>query len=207
MSSDSSVVYHYLAIGKLGRGEVVKLFLTDAGIPFEEKRYPFDDTWKETSEKLKSQGITRTGQLPAVEYKGLVLNQAYLQHIPILRFLSRELGKYDGQTSQDKYLVDAMADIYIEWRSGWASNLSNASEDYKNKTVPKYYDLLEKYYSEREGPYLLGDEVSYADFAVYMSIDNDTRTKTIPSKIPDVLLKLKEAFENRPNIAEYIKQE
>ncbi|KAG8357047.1 hypothetical protein FVEN_g4930 [Fusarium venenatum] len=203
MSSDSSVVYHYLAIGKLGRGEVVKLFLTDAGIPFEEKRYPFDDTWKETSEKLKSQGITRTGQLPAVEYKGLVLNQ----HIPILRFLSRELGKYDGQTSQDKYLVDAMADIYIEWRSGWASNLSNASEDYKNKTVPKYYDLLEKYYSEREGPYLLGDEVSYADFAVYMSIDNDTRTKTIPSKIPDVLLKLKEAFENRPNIAEYIKQE
>lgn len=60
------------------------------------------------------------------------------------------------------------------------SNLSNASEDYKNKTVPKYHDVLEKYYSEREGPYLLGDEVSYADFAVYMSIDNDTRTKTIP---------------------------
>ncbi|RGP81241.1 glutathione s-transferase p 10 [Fusarium longipes] len=204
MSSSSSVVYHYLAIGKLGRGEVVKLFLKDAGIPFQENRYPFDDTWKETSERLKSQGITRTGQLPVVEYNNMKLSQ---QHIPILRFLSRELGKYDGQTSEDKYLVDAVADIYIEWRAGWASNLSNASEDYKNKTVPKYYELLEKYYSDREGPYLLGDEVSYADFAVYMSIDNDTRTKTIPSKIPDVLLKLKETFEKRPNIAEYIKQE
>ncbi|KAM0378845.1 hypothetical protein ACHAPY_006565 [Fusarium culmorum] len=139
MSSDSSVVYHYLAIGKLGRGEVVKLFLKDAGLPFEEKRYPYDDTWKETSEKLQSQGITRTGLLPSIEYKGLVLSQA-----------------------------------------GWVSNLSNASEDYKNKTVPKYHDVLEKYYCEREGPYLLGDEVSYADFAVYMSIDNDTRTKSIP---------------------------
>ncbi|QPC71181.1 hypothetical protein HYE68_001933 [Fusarium pseudograminearum] len=203
MSSDSSVVYHYLAIGKLGRGEVVKLFLKDADLPFEEKRYPYDDTWKETSEKLQSQGITPTGLLPSIEYKGLILSQ----HIPILRFLSRELGKYDGQTSHDKYLVDAVADIYTGWRAGWVSNLSNASEDYKNKTVPKYHDVLEKYYSERKGPYLLGDEVSYADFAVYMSIDNDTRTKSIPSKLPDALLKLKEAFENRPNIAEYIKQE
>ncbi|RGP74631.1 glutathione s-transferase p 10 [Fusarium sporotrichioides] len=191
MSSDSPVIYHYLAIGKLGRGEVVKLFLKDSGIPFEEKRYPYDDTWKETSEKLKSQGITRTGQLPSIEYKGLVLSQ----HIPILRFLSRELGKYDGQTNHDKYLA------------GWASNAGKASEDYKNKTVPKYYDLLEKYYSEREGPYLLGDEVTYVDFAVFMSIDNDTRTKTLPSKLPDALLKLKQAFETRPNIAEYIKQE
>ncbi|KAH7184719.1 uncharacterized protein B0J16DRAFT_319518 [Fusarium flagelliforme] len=203
MSSDSQVVYHYLAIGKLGRGEVVKLFLKDAGIPFEEKRYPYDDTWKETSAKLKEQGITRTGLLPAIEYKGLILNQ----HIPILRFLSRELGKYDGQTNHDKYLVDAVSDLYIEWRAGWVSNLKNASEEYKNNTVPTFHERLEQYYSDREGPYLLGNEVSYADFAVYMSIDNDTRTKSLPSKIPDVLLKLKEEFERRPNIAEYIKQE
>lgn len=99
MSSDS-VVYHYLAIGKLGRGEVVKwvyianinanlgdqrsldwpfdrLFLKDAGIDFEEKRYKYPDTWPETSEKLKQQGITRTGSLPSLEYKGLILTQVY----------------------------------------------------------------------------------------------------------------------------------
>ncbi|KAL4732022.1 hypothetical protein ACLX1H_001027 [Fusarium chlamydosporum] len=176
MSSDSPVIYHYLAIGKLGRGEVVKLFMKDAGIPFEEKRYAYDDTWKETSEKLKTQGITRTGRLPAIEYKGQILNQ----HIAILRFLSRELGEYDGKTNHDKYLADAVADIYTEWRAAWVSNLNNASESYKNTTVPDYHDLLDKYYSDREGPYLLGDEISYADFAVYMSLDNDTRTKSIP---------------------------
>ncbi|KAF5974878.1 glutathione S-transferase P 10 [Fusarium coicis] len=202
MSSDS-VVYHYLAIGKLGRGEVVKLFLKDAGIGFEEKRYKYPDTWPETSEKLKQQGITRTGSLPSLEYKGLILTQ----HIPILRFLSRDLGKYDGQTNEDKYLVDAVSDIYVDWRSQWVANLSGATDEYKNEYLPKYYDLIAKYYSDREGPYLLGDEVSYADFAVYQSIDNDTRTKTIPSKIPDVLLKFKEVFEARPNIAEYIKSE
>ncbi|KAF5539808.1 tol [Fusarium phyllophilum] len=202
MSSDS-VVYHYLAIGKLGRGEVVKLFLKDAGINFEEKRYKYPDTWPETSEKLKQQGITRTGSLPSLEYKGLILTQ----HIPILRFLSRDLGKYDGQTNEDKYLVDAVSDIYVDWRSQWVANLKGATDEYKNEFLPKYYDLIAKYYSDREGPYLLGDEVSYTDFAIYQSIDNDTRTKTIPSKIPDVLLKFKEVFEARPNIAEYIKSD
>jgi hypothetical protein len=59
-----------------------RLFLKDAGIPFEEKRYPYDDTWKETSEKLKSQGITRTGLLPSIEYKGLVLSQVCFQSFP-----------------------------------------------------------------------------------------------------------------------------
>ncbi|KAF5657684.1 glutathione s-transferase p 10 [Fusarium heterosporum] len=203
MSSDSSVVYHYLDIGKLGRGEVVKLFLIDAGIPFEEKRYKYDETWKATSQKLKEQGLTRTGSVPALVYKGFVLNQ----HIPTLRFLSRDLGKYEGQTNEDKYVVDAVSDIYIGWRDGWASNLSNPSEDFKNKTVPKYYDLIAQYYSDREGPYLLGDQVSYIDFAVYMSIDNDIRTKTSPSKVPDVLLKFKENFEKRPNIADYVKED
>jgi hypothetical protein len=49
--------------------------LKDAGIDFEEKRYKYPDTWPETSEKLKQQGITRTGSLPSLEYKGLILTQ------------------------------------------------------------------------------------------------------------------------------------
>ncbi|KAF4966887.1 hypothetical protein FSARC_5500 [Fusarium sarcochroum] len=202
-ASNSPVVYHYLAIGKLGRGEVVKLFMKDAGIKFEEKRYPYDDTWQESSEKLKKQGLTRTGQVPSLEYKGLILTQ----HIPILRFLARDLGKYDGQTNEDRYLADAVTDLYIDWRAQWVPNLSNPSDEFKDKTVPKYYDVIAQYYSDREGPYLLGNEVSYADFAVYQSIDNDTRTKTIPSKLPEVLVKFKETFEARPSIADYIKQE
>lgn len=58
--------------------------------------------------------------------------------------------------------------------------LDKITDAYKNEYVPKYYALLEKYYSETEGPYLLGDKITYADFAVYQSIDNDERIKTLP---------------------------
>lgn len=53
------------------------------------------------------------------------------------------------------------------------------TEAYK-KFVPQYYALLTQYYSDTEGPYLLGDKITYVDFAVYQSIDNDTRTGTLP---------------------------
>ncbi|KAH7217497.1 hypothetical protein BKA60DRAFT_491673 [Fusarium oxysporum] len=202
MSASDSVVYHYLAIGKLGRGEVVKLFMIDAGIKFEERLYARDTTWPETKEKLKKQGLTRTGQLPSVEYKGKVLTG----HVPILRYLSRELGAYDGTTNDDKYLVDLVSDIYVDWRVQWVANLKGLNPDYKEKDAPPYYELLGQYYAEREGPYLLGDTVSYADFAVYVSLDNDIRTKTLPETLPESIVKFRNAFEARPNIAAYIKQ-
>ncbi|TPX07178.1 uncharacterized protein E0L32_010881 [Thyridium curvatum] len=195
-------VYHYLDIGRLGRGEVVHLFLRDAGIAIKDVRYKFDDTWPATSEKLRQQGITRTGKLPALEYKGTVLTQ----HVPTLRYLARDLGRYDGETNLEKYLVDAVADVYIDWRAKWVESLSGASDEYKNDYVPKYHDLVASYYSERGGPYLLGDKVTYVDFAIYQSIDNERRTGTLPSTLPEPLVKLEDAFKQRPNIAEYLKE-
>ncbi|KAL2669960.1 hypothetical protein Neosp_015126 [[Neocosmospora] mangrovei] len=202
MTASDLVVYHYLAIGKLGRGEVVKLFLIDAGIDFEERLYRRDDTWPETKERLKKQGLTRNGQVPALEYKGLVLTG----HIPILRFLSRDLGEYDGSTNQDKYLVDVVSDIYVDWRVHWVTNLKGPNSEYKDKIAPQYYDLIASFYADREGPYLLGDAVSYADFAVYVSIDNDARTGTLPATLPASLARFQTAFDARPNIAGYVKQ-
>ncbi|KAI1069124.1 hypothetical protein LB507_006315 [Fusarium sp. FIESC RH6] len=203
MSNKDSVVYHYLAIGKLGRGEPIKLFMMDAGIDFEERRYARDDTWPATKEKLIKQGVSRNGQVPSLEYKGLVLTN----HIPILRYLSRDLGRYDGQTSEDKYLTDLVSDIYVDWRAQWVRNLKEGPRaEYKETIAPNYYDFIGKYYADREGPYLLGDVISYTDFAVYVSIDNDARTKTLPEKLPESLLKFKAAFEARPKLVEYIKQ-
>ncbi|KAL4777710.1 glutathione S-transferase [Aspergillus nidulans var. acristatus] len=204
----SQPVYHYLAIGRLGRGEVLNLFLKDAGIATKDVLYPYDESWPATSEKLTQQGRTRTGLLPALEYKG----EVYTQHIPTLRFLARELGAYDGETSHEKYIVDAVADIYIDWRlawtmarqSQWVANLKGATDEYKNSVVPKYYRILGQYYSERPGPYLLGEKITYVDFAVYQSIDNERRTGTLPETLPESLVKLQEAIEARPNIKEYI---
>lgn len=60
--------------------------------------------------------------------------------------------------------------------------LKGVTEAYRNY-VPTYYDLLAQYYSDVDGPYLLGDKITYADFAVYQSIDNDKRTGTLPVSV------------------------
>ncbi|KAL2836140.1 glutathione S-transferase [Aspergillus pseudoustus] len=200
MASEGRPVLHYLDIGSLGRGEVIRLFLQDAGIDFEDKRYPFNDTWQATSKELQEKGISKTGKVPVLEYKGVLL----AQHIPILRYLSRDLGAYDGTTNLEKYTVDAVADLYIDWRAEWASNLSKVSDGYKSKFLPDYYTVLSEYYGRSDGPFLLGDRISYADFAVYQSIDNDAGIGALPEFLPEQIVKFKKAFEERPLVAQYL---
>ncbi|KAH0490738.1 hypothetical protein TgHK011_002194 [Trichoderma gracile] len=200
MTIESIPTLHYLDIGRLGRGEVVRLFLRDAGIEFNDVRHPYDDTWPATSAKLKEQGITRTGKVPALLIHGLTLNQ----HISILRYLARDLGSYDGETNYEKFQVDAVADVYNDWRTQWVASLGGVTDEYRNKVVPEYYNVITQYYSANKGPYLLGDRITYADFAVYQSIDNDERTGTLPAELPEAVQKFREAFERRPNVLAYI---
>lgn len=196
-------ILHYLNIGSLGRGEVVRLFLKDAGIDFQDNRYANDDTWAATSADLKKKGITRTGKVPALEYDGVILHQ----HISMLRYLARELGSYDGETSLEKYIVDAVSDLYIDWRFQWVANLKSTTDEFKDKVVPEFYTVLSQYYTERGGPFLLGSKATYADFAVYQSIDNNEKTGTLPSNLPRAILTFKEAFEARPRVAAYLASE
>lgn len=51
------------------------LFLKDSGIRFEDKRYDKDATWPGVLDSLKERGITRTGKVPVLEYKGVILTQ------------------------------------------------------------------------------------------------------------------------------------
>lgn len=52
-----------------------RLFLRDAGIEFEDVRYPFDGSWAATSAWLREKGISRTGKVPALEYHGTILTE------------------------------------------------------------------------------------------------------------------------------------
>lgn len=42
---------------------------------------------------------------------------------------------------------------------------------------------MAEYYAQSQGPYLLGDRITYADFAVFQSWDNDKRIGTLPVRI------------------------
>ena len=54
------------------------------------------------------------------------------------------------------------------------------TDEYKNEIVPRAIRVFDSYYKENGGPYLLGDKVTYADFAVYQILDNDNCTGAKP---------------------------
>jgi glutathione S-transferase len=54
--------------------------------------------------------------------------------------------------------------------------------------MPEYYNVVAHYYSERGGPFLLGDRITYADFAVYQSIDNSEKIGALPVRVPVLYL-------------------
>lgn len=91
---------------------VHRLFLRELGIDFEDKRYAYDSTWAPLSEEFKQKGLTVTQKLPSLLIDGHTLSQ----HTAILRYLSRSVGAYDGTSNYEKWLVDAVSDVYVDWR-------------------------------------------------------------------------------------------
>ncbi|OAP65733.1 hypothetical protein AYL99_01705 [Fonsecaea erecta] len=201
MAAAKKPVLYYFDLGSKGRGEVVRLFLRELGIEFEDKRYAYDETWGPLGKEFEEKGLTVTRKLPSLDIDGHILSQ----HIPILRYLSRSVGAYDGTTSYDKWLVDAVADTYIDWRYRWVANLTDKSPEYKTKVVSLYHGIWDKFYSRHPGPYLLGDTITYADFAVFQALDNDEVLGwTAVSEFPGSLKTLWTAMSERPNLKEYI---
>ncbi|KIW82037.1 hypothetical protein Z517_05064 [Fonsecaea pedrosoi CBS 271.37] len=200
MAAAKKPVLYYFDLGSKGRGEVVRLFLHELGIEYEDKRNPYDATWGELSKKYEAEGVTITRKLPSLDIDGHVLSQ----HVPILRYLARSVGAYDGTTNYEKWLVDAVSDTYIDWRALWVTNLSENKPEYKTTTVPLYYGIWDKFYSQHPGPYLLGNTVTYADFAIFQALDNDEVLGWGPASLPETLKALKAAISERPNVKGYI---
>ncbi|KAL7785709.1 hypothetical protein V8C43DRAFT_290794 [Trichoderma afarasin] len=191
-------VLHYFSLGNLGRGEIVRLFLRELNIEYENKFYVYDDTWPSIN---KSTGVSLTGTLPILEIDG----QRLYQHLAILRYLSRRAGAYDGESNYEKYLVDAVSDIYNDWRTGWVTQLTAKAPDYQGTHVKKFQDLFTDFYSrDASGPYLLGDKPTYVDFAVFQALDNDEAIGHGPDTLSEPLKKLRDAILVRPNVQGYL---
>jgi glutathione S-transferase len=65
-------------------------------------------------------------------------------------------------------------------KAQWVANLSGGAPNYKSETVPYFYSIWDDLYSRNSGPYLLGNEVTYADFAVFQALDNDEAVGAAP---------------------------
>ncbi|KAB5589828.1 hypothetical protein CTheo_6730 [Ceratobasidium theobromae] len=176
---------HYFDFLSRGRGEVIRLFFEDAGIAFKDHRLAFDD-YNAQVQSGEINKINPLKSLPAVEMGGTMYTQSY----PLLRLWARQLGKYDGKNDLERYYVDAMTDIASDWRSKFVDSGFRASETgvgprgdsgeiayHKTFTVPKYAAALNVHLStdplSSGGPFVLGEEVTYADFVIFQIVHDD----------------------------------
>ncbi|KAF7561657.1 hypothetical protein G7046_g2487 [Stylonectria norvegica] len=180
MNNGEDVLLHYFDLGSLGRGEIVRLFLRELGIAFEDRKYAYDETWKPLNTSL---GISLTGNLPILEIDSHKLSQVSGKSAPAYLPPSRRANAYEGQSNYEKYLVDAVSDLYVDWRAAWVPNIGAPTDEYRTKTVPHYYNIFSTFYStDKTGPYLLGNKPTYVDFAIFQVIDNDSVIGTSPVK-------------------------
>lgn len=80
----------------------------DAGIAYTDIRYTFEELPEYKKSIIAEKNPTTT--VPIVEINGKILTQSYA----ILRHFARLLGKYDGETEEEKYWADAMCDIAVD---------------------------------------------------------------------------------------------
>ena len=99
---------HYFNFQSRGRGQVVRLMWEDAGIAYDDTRYSFEEYPEYKTARIAQMNPATT--IPVVELNGRILTQSYA----ILRHFARQLGRYDGETEEEKYWADAMCDIVID---------------------------------------------------------------------------------------------
>lgn len=120
------------------------------------------------------------------------------------------LDAYDGTTSEERFLVDAVADIAIDWRSEWVA--ASWTKDpavqkrYSDKKLPRFVQALEQYYARpRNGLYLLGDHFTYADILVFTMLHDETLDACALSA-DAALRRLFTATQQRPGITAYLRR-
>ncbi|KAI9495912.1 glutathione S-transferase [Zychaea mexicana] len=182
-----------------GRGENVKLFLEDAGIPHDYIMYDINE-WSKYKDDWIKRGYL-AGCLPAVETPD---GELYGCTTALLRFLSKNLNKYYGANIKEEQLVDAISELANDWYANFDASVwtpdQKDRENHLEKNLPKHLERLDRFYAARGGPYVLGSEISFADFQVYQMVADE---KLTPADLPPHLAAFVKAFEERPNIKKY----
>ncbi|KAI7856182.1 glutathione S-transferase [Circinella umbellata] len=180
-----------------GRGENVKLFLEDAGISYEYLLTKWSD-WNRVRCEWVANGFL-TGSLPVLETKN---GKKYFMTVPILSFLSKKLGQYYGKNLDEEHMVDVVADLTNDFYDSFVHNYwlrSDKRENHRKNEVPLHINRLERFYEATAGPYLLGSEISFADFQVYHVICDEE-----VAELPPHLTNFVKNFKQRPNIKNYL---
>lgn len=205
----------YYDFASKGRGEVLRLFFEEAGIAFIDHRWSFQERNHEFTLAERAQ-INPVGSVPYLEMNGKVLTQSY----PILRYFARKLGKYDGKTSEEQYLVDQFCDLALDWRTKFVDSAFIDTKDeglhgnpdaspfatHKAFNTVKYVQGIEGNLAKtgHAGPFILGSDITYADLVIYQIWSDENKIGGINITAAPRLTALVSAVEQTPNIKAYM---
>lgn len=200
-----------------GRGEVIRMMLAAAKIPFTEtfltERQPF--------EKLIQDGLLPFKQVPLLKIDDMEL----VQTGAIVRYVAKKGGMYGADDKEA-----AMIDMYYEASRDFYNNFlpvlflkteEQAVKDAKAAGEDKYFPALEKRLKETGSGYLVGTSLTMADVGfleVLLScvefggddfLDDHSEVKQYYQRLvatPLMAEFLKSPFRKRKNDEQYIKE-
>ncbi|KAI9266999.1 glutathione S-transferase [Sporodiniella umbellata] len=184
----------------MGRGEFVKLLLEDAGLEHEYERVTFEQ-WGEKKQELIKQKVP-SPTLPYIT----IGDKYYGKTVPIMRFIAKKLGKYNGSNDDEEQVLDAHADTVMDWAYRWASAVFGKSEEalktYEQTHRINSHAAIETILASSNGPYVLGEKITYVDFLIYHMTDDDVQGAVDSQKYPN-LQKLLDAIKARPSLKKH----
>lgn len=154
------MVNSFSTIATTGLGEHLNLFLKDTGIEMKYIRHTHAE-WPAIKEDLVNNKKVLHPTMPFVEVNGKYFNKT----APTMRYLSKQLGKYEGANDEENYQLDAVSDI-VRDHFGSLYPLFFSKDDEKlrehfEKDTKKYLAAYENIFAQKGGPYILGENVSF----------------------------------------------
>ncbi|CAF4124204.1 unnamed protein product [Rotaria sp. Silwood2] len=200
--SSSTEEYKLYYFDARGRAEAIRLIFVHAGQKFGDVRYSFEQ-WPKAKSEMP------LGQLPVLELNG----KKFPQSLAIARYVARQfnlVGKNDLEAMQCDIVADTMQelnnDYYRIWFNTDDEKLKQAEQTkFKTKTVPEKLTGFEKLINTYgNGVWAVGDNVTWADFAVYDTIETLLGLDDQLLNKYSTVKKNREAVEKLPKIARYL---
>uniref|UniRef100_A0A914EER2 glutathione transferase n=1 Tax=Acrobeloides nanus TaxID=290746 RepID=A0A914EER2_9BILA len=197
------VQYKLMYFPVRGLGEMARLILHYANVPYEDKHISFEE-WP----NMKT--TTPFGQLPILEVDGKPLAQSFA----IARFLAREhglAGKDDWESAQLDAIADFMKDVATECRPYFMALMGRGEGDKDElyntvfkTSMEKNMPVLEKLLKESGSGFFAKSGVSWVDF--YIANFMETFEELGPSVMSAYkdLLKHKETVYALPQLKKYL---
>ncbi|CAG0918809.1 unnamed protein product [Notodromas monacha] len=186
-----------------GRAEFIRMLLHQAGVEFEDFRFP-REAWPSLKPEMPF------GQVPVLEVNGKKLSQSHA----IARYIAREHG-LAGSTAWESAICDQMVDAIVDLLQPYAvwqyhGKTDAEKEDARSKLLnvmfPSFCDRMVKSIKKNNAGWLVCDQVTWAD--VYLAFIAETLEKAEPGtleKYPEIAEFQKKVYD-LPNMKAYLEK-